>query len=746
MKKVLSLVLLLAMLVSTCAAFASVAPVSAAAIVTGDLNNDGKITAVDSLLLRKLIVGTLSVSANEAAADLNSDGRISVLDLGKMKSYLSGAIDSFDGTTGKAVKEIRIGGIDISEYEIIIMENSEFPEASFTVPKDYYSLASTPDRVHPHYLAYEYSTKLLRNYISSANGYTLNITTTPTKAHQIYFVYEHTALGEEGYRWETKNGNLYLTGGSRRGSLYGVLDFLSEYIGWRFLDYGVDYCFPADLVNVPAGLDKTYTPPIEYREVHSDAFLWCYNETDAGVFLCLANKVNSHSGRPYMSNPKQGWGEGNIWINAHSFEYIFGIGASEQPCLSNPYNVSVAANWAINLVRERSTWENTYYGYHLQRVSSSWNDNENYCSCSSCMSTYQAEHSIAGTIVKFNNQVTSIVNSTYPEIEVYYIAYGSARIPPINVKPVGNQVICYCWNGCNNHKYGSDECSEEGNILGYKNWEERYYFEAWSRIAPKLFVWYYATSFNFNIGPCPNVLNIREDFRYLAEQGVVGYYAEGTSTSHMSFEGLRSYLMAQCMWDPYMSEAEFQQHIDEYLMVIYGDGWRYIKEYLYIADEAGNRKGCFVNNFDWPGDMYDITYMYENYDKIVNLFDSAYALGNDTQKNRIEQLSMHMHFLAISGAFYNGHGGDAVIQSRYSNLYNLIIKHNFNASIYGVPSSLNLGTSPMVAWTQLEPSGSWYDWYDSVNREYPRDNPNYFHYFMPVKPTKTFNPFENLGK
>lgn len=727
MKKTLSVVLLIAMLLSTCSVFAGLAPVSAAATTIGDLNNDGRITAVDSLLMRKLMADLIDSSVNTAAADINADGKISIADLVKLRAYIAGAIDDFDATADVDVKEITIGGTDISQFEIVVAD---------------------PPAEYKAYENYHFASRMLRNYIQSANGYTLNITYTPTKAHRIYLVFEPSELGKEGYRWETRDGNFYITGGYRRGCTYGVYDFLQKYIGWRFFEYELEYCFPSELVNVPEGLDYTYIPPLEYRDVHTGQWMISYPGNDTIAMHCTANKVNSHSDRAYMQSAKYGWGEGNVWANAHSFYLIFGIKNSEQPCLSNPYAAGTTANWIKNLINERSTtWDNNYLYYNLSRVASSWNDNENYCMCDNCKAIYQEEQSIAGTIVRFNNQVASIVNATYPDLEIYYIAYGSARIPPVKTKPEGNIVVCYCWNGCNNHLYNSDECSEEGNILGYKNWEEQCYFEAWSRISPKLFAWYYATSFGYNIGPCPNILNIREDFRYWAENNVVGIYAEAESDATMSFEGLRNYLMAQCMWNPYMSEEEYMQLIDEYLMVVYGDGWKYIKEYIFIQDEAGNRSDCFVNNFDWPGDMYDIGYMYDNYDRILDLFNKALAAATESsQKERIELLSVHVHFLCVSGAFLRGHGTDSVITERYRTLYNLIQKYQYVAYLNTVPSTLDTSVSPMIKWPELCLTGKWIDWYRSVNRRLPRDTPNYFHYYMEQKPTKTFDPFENLGK
>ena len=57
--------------------------------VLGDLNNDGKIDAIDLTLMRKKLA-SYDVDINEAAADLNNDGKIDVIDLTLLRKKLAG--------------------------------------------------------------------------------------------------------------------------------------------------------------------------------------------------------------------------------------------------------------------------------------------------------------------------------------------------------------------------------------------------------------------------------------------------------------------------------------------------------------------------------------------------------------------------------------------------------------------------------------------------------------------------------
>ncbi|MFR6640954.1 MAG: DUF4838 domain-containing protein [Christensenellales bacterium] len=111
----------------------------------------------------------------------------------------------------------------------------------------------------------------------------------------------------------------------------------------------------------------------------------------------------------------------------------------------------------------------------------------------------------------------------------------------------------------------------------------------------------------------PDIRYLRDNMRCYADAGVKGIYAELNifSTMQPTMEELRLYLFAKLCWNPYMSEAEYNRHIDEFLQGFYGAGWRKIREFIeFYQDEAigyhldsfnatmMNDKGEFVRNPD----------------------------------------------------------------------------------------------------------------------------------------------------
>ena len=72
------------------------------------------------------------------------------------------------------------------------------------------------------------------------------------------------------------------------------------------------------------------------------------------------------------------------------------------------------------------------------------------------------------------------------------------------------------------------------------------------------------------------------------------YYSESGE-----FGELRSYLLAKLMMDPYMSEKEYSEHINDFLKGYYGAGWFYIRTYIdTITTAATNCQGIYDSPFD----------------------------------------------------------------------------------------------------------------------------------------------------
>ena len=72
------------------------------------------------------------------------------------------------------------------------------------------------------------------------------------------------ALGEEGLRIAVEKDRLSIVGGRPRGTLYGVYQFLEDFLGVRFLTHDHTHVPDATASSIPCGT-CSYVPPLSYR-------------------------------------------------------------------------------------------------------------------------------------------------------------------------------------------------------------------------------------------------------------------------------------------------------------------------------------------------------------------------------------------------------------------------------------------------------------------------------------------------
>ncbi|MBR6917854.1 MAG: DUF4838 domain-containing protein [Clostridia bacterium] len=737
MKKIISIVLLAAM-VFTCFAFSSSASTSDGnhGFLLCDANDDEYVNMKDVLLIRRFIANTASAKAiNVLSADANSDSAIDMKDVIFIRRVIAGMADpAGNNTDGKyKVDTVTVGGRNISRYDILIPADADE--------------------------CMTYSAKILRNYIESACGIKLNIVNARSQdSYYIEYVKDtedRYSLGDEGYHVEVgDDGDILFTCGRLRGALYVSYYFLEKFIGWRFLNDDVEYLYRSENANVPLGFTDEEVPVFVYRGLNQ------IGTTDDDFAPLRLNAVDAKgSGR--AQSYKYGGGVGNLYIHGHSYEYqeavgrkldeagitdldsdeakeifrVYAYNSSEhyayvssmnlsntQPCLTDDKTFDHIMAFNYLLYKERTILGNHVPGIYYTQLSCSPNDTTAFCTCSNCKKVYSEEGSIAGAVFRMSNRVAEAQRKIMPGVGVYTIAYWDARNPPKYTRPDDDVCVCFCFGGCNNHTYDRvEECEACGGNERYpiqiwdvekqeparpdfnlSNVYDLDCYNKWTELTNNIWIWYYATNFAYYIAPCPNVLNIYNDYKYLAETGTAGVYTEGSNTGY-TFEVLRGYLAARMMWDPFMSEEEFEAYLDEFLMIYYGDGWQYIKEYVYMQDTCGNLQGCFVNNFDRPWNFYNKEYFGENYDRMLELFNMAYdAAKTQTQKDRIEKARVHVYFLGLSATYdsnyLNGNAEQiAKYKEQYSYLWNYIKKGGYRCVDIGESGIAGLGNFPSSA-------------------------------------------------
>ena len=688
MKRILSL-LIAAVIAISAFTFPNKASAVTHGFLSGDANDDGELSMKDVLLTRRYIAGLEEDRAIFfAAADIVNDEDVNAKDVLKMRRIIAGLEDEDENNSDKLYKvsEFKIGGRNVSRYTIVT------PGAI--------------DLAGVYTPTMDYSALYLQEMIRKACGVSLNVAPN-YDAPETYFIdmrfdyddkYE---LGAEGFVFDLQdNGNFVITCGNQRGALYAVYSFLEDFVGYRFLPADITYLYEASTRDVPSGYFDRRTPGFEYRGINQAGTTY-RNDKDPEHYYDGFEKlrVNALDGGGFYKD-WNGGGLGTLYIHAHSFAYqMLGFDLkytdyandftnkyhTSQPCMTAEDTYEKIIDFNYRLIEERTEWGQRF-GFHYTQISCSSNDNTNYCPCNKCKAVYESEKSVAGAVIRLANRVADTMGKDFPDLDIYTIAYAGGNVAPKLSRPLDNVCVCFCTTGCNNHSLrNTEECDAAGGnrrmvapieyggeLVNYANGKDMAYMQSWLELTDNIYFWYYCANYNYFMAPAANLFNFYDDIKYLAERGMIGIYAEGSSEpAHYNFEYLRTYLISKMLWDPFMTEEEYEGHMDEFLQIYYGAGWRYIKQYIFMSNYASDINGCWTNNHDSLFDVYNEEYFRDNYNEMAELFVTARDLAEtNEQKFRIDSAAVSCNFLGLAATYDRDYAnGDAESRAKYEERY-----------------------------------------------------------------------------
>ncbi len=392
-----------------------------------------------------------------------------------------------------------------------------------------------------------------------------------------------STIGRDGYRVQVCDEcGLTISGGNKRGVVYGVYQFLEKYAGMKFYTPTFEYEGEGDIV-VDEGCE--YVPIFEFRQGDGYAFVDGQLMADWRAKVGLNASLGERHGGPYRWVP--GFG-------CHTIGQLTDTTQSESPCLTDP----AIYEKALARVKEALA---ANPGYEV--ISISQNDNKNYCKCERCSAIIEEEGSEMGPILRFVNAIADDIKDEYPDIVIETLAYLYSVKAPKITKPRPNVCIRYCTiRGCFGHEISDSTCSFNKKVL-----EE---LGGWSDIHDRIYIWDYVANFASYIPPYPNFKVLRRNMQFYAEHGVRGMYPEGqhNATGFGEFQELRTYLVNKLMWNPLMTDAEYHKEMNGFLKAYYGEGWRYIRFFIdWTNAEVGeNHMRHFWEPFEIiPKDRYE---------------------------------------------------------------------------------------------------------------------------------------------
>ena len=395
------------------------------------------------------------------------------------------------------------------------------------------------------------------------------------------------------------NAGMTIKGGNGRGVLYGVYKFLEELGGVRYFTPDLETVPTSDIV-LKDGVVLEYTPFFEDRRLN-------WNSVKLATDWCLKQGINGHDGE--MSAK---YGGKNVY-GSGLFVHTLGLlnedtsdetpGDNPNPCLtSEEVYQTVLKNLRARLEEDPT----------VNIVSVSQNDNNDYCKCENCQAsdayystsaTDPTQGGPAGTLLAFVNRIAEELEDEYPDLVIDTLAYNYTQAPPKNIVPRENVCIRVCSiRVCFMHPM--TVCPEHKGPNGYQWTRTKLFmndFLNWGKICDRIYLWDYTTNFRFYIAPFSNFGAIRENMKFYHENGVRGMFPQGNSQSISGeFGELRAYLLAKLMWNPYMSQEEYDRHMNEFLEAYYGAGWVYIRQFIDKTTQLVANDNSCINIYEEP--------------------------------------------------------------------------------------------------------------------------------------------------
>lgn len=536
----------------------------------------------------------------------------------------------------------------------------------------------------------------LAKYIALTTGHELPVVTDDAPATEHEIIVGHTNReGElytvdrekyeyEGYMIGVYGKKLVIAGHERRGTLYGVYDFLEKHLNWRFFVPGLELMRSEEDVDIPEGFFEEKLPVFEYRDID-----WIYARD-----VVWANKAKLNGGyRRY----DEAHGSNLPWGGAiHSLGSYFDDVNSykEQPCLSDPKNIEIVIA-KIEKIMEEKPW--------IELFEISQNDNQNYCKCERCNAIAEEEGNQAGVLIRFINALSDHFKDKYPKLHFQTFAYQYTRTAPKKTVPRDNVVIKLCPMECCYHHPLYADCPQ--NLAFASD------LESWKKAAKKIYIWDYSTNYSYFLAPFPNLSVQRKNVRWFAENNVKGLYPEGNYCAPSGeFAELRGYLQAKLMWDPYMSEEEYNYHMDDFLEGYYGAGWQEIKKFIDFTEREAHKRHCDL--WSHPNLVIPLEVWKENAAEIHTWWDAAEeAVKEDALRlEHVQRSRLQFTFLELTVTWEDRfEGKDKASRDAYRRdcmkFYNTLVKGGiYWREAYDYPPKVNF-SAPPLSWCNAHTYG-----------------------------------------
>jgi Domain of unknown function (DUF4838) len=548
---------------------------------------------------------------------------------------------------------------------------------------------------------------------------------------------------EDGLACRSVGDDIVLAGSNGRGQIYAVYEFLERYLDVRFLAWDCTVAPRRDVFEIPE-VDIRYAPQFIYRE---NLYHGATPQTIAvrhrlnGPHHLLTDGVGGRWRiHPYVhSFAKLVPPEEHSVEHPEYFSLLNGkrVPASEdsQLCLANPEVVD-------RIVRRVFEWIEAHPDVKIFDVSQ--NDGAGPCECAACRAVVKEEGSQHGPILRTANAVADAIREEHPDVFIETLAYHYSTEPPRLTRPRDNVIIRLCHRG---NFFKGFEATGPGPRFAET-------VEAWSAVAPRVFIWHYATNFGHFLAPNQNLNALAKDLKCYARHGIQGVMVQANSQSPGGeLAELRQYLATRLMWDPSQDPMGLRR---EFCEGYYGSASGCVLEYLSLLDgmaegDAGERIELTGYSKWDPIDSVTPEFVARGQEVLGEAHDAA---SGDAVTNHVDRLLLSLWYMQLNRPdLYGLPGRDApglLTRARE------VMERNGVTRLAEARSPTELPDVPL--WLErLEnranplPQGVVFDLYEQVEFAEVHDSPEFRSFYLmrdgePLRTIFQFPPEEGFGE
>jgi hypothetical protein len=402
----------------------------------------------------------------------------------------------------------------------------------------------------------------------------------PNNPFELHFFWPDEALfanhqqwGTEGFGVITNQKEIFIYGYTDQAHKNAVYDVLQRKLGFEY--------FQANAMQIPTTLPKKFAfdkyesiPAFAYREVF-------YGETRRSGFADWHKLTSGESSFTFENHP--GWG---LWVHTlhrllptetyfetHPEYYALrnGVRLKDQVCLSNPDVLEIVC---VNLGNEIAKNPKAKYWSVSQM------DNYNYCECSACHHTDSLEHSQAGSMLRFVNEVAK----RFPAQIISTLAYQYTRSAPVLTKPEPNVNIMLC-------------TIEENRAKSLRGTSFEKDLKDWADLTHNILIWDYVINFSHMVMPFPNWPTLQENMLMFKAYGVQMLFEQGYNSPSSEMQPLRAYLLSKWAWDPSLESTALIENFTNYF---YGPAGAIVREVLQTQVKELQMSGKALTLYEPP--------------------------------------------------------------------------------------------------------------------------------------------------